>query len=288
VARSFWGHFGDHLYQSAALIATLACTIATFVYARDYVWIPLTFLVVFVAAALLFCRRMHDEAEETQRQLVAETQRRQEAEGQVEQERQIARRLVEAARLQGADAEARASRLVAEALHQYQSGLTGHSAAQLTRALAARMEFAHRMRLFSQNLSNPVEVRKIESLAGRLFVIVRLDVAAMKHLRAGDPFLLVEQTASGVQAEVALLQLNQPPDRVRKAAHFLVSQTFAGAAVTLERLSREDSVEPLRRYQVKLALDITRYRNLRIEDAIAVMHLLAGEAHLESYRGERP
>jgi hypothetical protein len=268
------GHFNQHLYQSTALLATLAGTVATFVYAKDYVWIPLTFLCAFVAAALSFCLQMHKEAEE--------------ARHEAEEERRRASEAAEAHRQQLADAEARASSLVVETLQGYQRILTEHSWSELTRLLSIRMEFVKRMRLFAQSLSNPIEVRKIESFAGRLFVIAKVDGAPMKHLKVGDPFFLVEQTPSGPEIRVALLQLNQPPDPVRKAAHFLVTEALGEAADTLESVARAEAVEAVRRYQVRLLVDIVRYRSLHIEDAIELITLLAAEAQLRAYRGERP
>jgi len=266
VAQSFWRHFGHHLYQSAALIATLAGTVATFIYAKDYVWIPLTLLAAFIIAALSFCLQMYKEAEEARRQ--------------AEQERRRASESAEAERRHRASVETQASSLVAETLQGYQRILAEHSWSELTRLLTIRMEFVKRMRLFAQGLSKPIEVRKIESYAGRLFVIAKVDAAPMKHLKVGDAFLLVEQAPSGSETRVALLQLNQPPDPARKAAHFLVAGALGEAADTLDSLARAEAVDAVRRYQVRLLVDVARYRSLHIEDAIELIKLLAGEAQL--------
>jgi len=270
VARSFWGRFGQDLYLSVGLSFTLAGTVATFIYAKDFVWIPLT-LVAGVTIAVVFSGlKAHREAEEAKREAAAERQRRLEVEA----------RAAEAERRQRADVETRAGSLVAETLQGYQRLLVEHSWAELTRLLTIRMEFVKRMRLFAQSLSSPIEVRKIESFAGRLFVIAKVDAAPMKHLKVGDAFLLVEQAPSGSETRVALLQLNQPPDPARKAAHFLVAGALGEAADTLDSLARAEAVDAVRRYQVRLLVDVARYRSLHIEDAIELIKLLAGEAQL--------
>ena len=165
----------------------------------------------------------------------------------------------------------------AAALDRLASLVTEGAIKELIGLLAQQASLIGRLQTFSSALTKPLSVRSFESVDGEVYVIARGPENAIKHLRSGDPFLLLRTSETSVEVAAARLEVNQPikPDKDTVILRIVASMT--DDITHLIGLAGERRVEGLKGYRLGFAFELGGLPAMDFTKlAEAIPHLAAG------------
>ena len=151
------------------------------------------------------------------------------------------------------------------------------SFAEFARLLPACAEVICRHKEFMQVESKPLALTTFARQGEQLFVLAKASGAALRHLRVGDPFVLVKKTSSGVDVALARLAVHQPPDSKKEVVHFGILSPIPPELQPMADLAIQGDVSGVKGYSLRPAYDISKYAALDLASVPAAIPLLIGD-----------
>jgi hypothetical protein len=246
-------------------IFTLAGTIASLIFAREYCWIfLLTCLVCVLVSGYIAYDKHRSEA---QAKTVHE----------IERTRLLSEQQAMALRLQEADR--KLNEVPLDLLMQVRQIVISASLTDLARVLIDAASLVARQRQLMIGLDGKVLSLQMFSRQGdRLFVLVKMSAAALTHLQLRDPFLLLKKAANGVEDSIAMLAVHQLPDMKKEVAYFVVNAPIPSELEPMVDMATGGDVKGIKGYRIEPACDISRYENLDLSSVEEIVRLLTEDA----------
>lgn len=132
------------------------------------------------------------------------------------------------------------------------------------------------VRFTEQTATRPPSLRTFVSQAGSLYSVARIEGAAIRSLKDGDPFVLTHKDAKGLFTDSAQLVVHQR-NEAEGAIWFRVEAYLSDEMTHLDAFATKRDVAGLMGYSIRPACGVQSFANVNIANASEIIRALAEE-----------
>lgn len=242
---------------------TVGGTLFGFLAGGAYVWIGALVALAGLSAVTAFAYQLHRELREAENRHTAALNR-------LESELRTARERTE-------QAERKLHEVPADILLRLQDFFAANSFHQWVNYLLRHAEYVERMvRFTEQTATRPPSLRAFVSQSGSLYAVARIEEAAIRSLKDGDPFILTHKDAKGLFTDSARLVVHQR-NEADGAVWFRVDAFLSDEMEHLGALAAKKDVAGLTGYSIRPACGVQNFASVNLANASEIVRALAEE-----------